>query len=138
MKSKTISEQYLGLQTDLHKNPNYGMASLSFAPIVADLIRLSKAQTVSDYGAGKQRLLEGLQKEGISNLTYLPYDPVFPEYGLAKPADLVCCIDVLEHIEPEMLDAVLKELAEITVKLGFFSVHMGPAEKNLQMDVTHI
>lgn len=131
MKSKTISEQYLGLQSDLHKNPNYGMASLSFAPIVADLIKLSNSQTVSDYGAGKQRLLEGLQKEGVSNLTYLPYDPVFPEYGSPKPADLVCCIDVLEHIEPEMLDAVLRELAEITVKLGFFSVHMGPAEKKL-------
>lgn len=131
MKSKTISDQYLGLQADLHRNPNYGMASLTFAPIVADLIRLSNSRTVSDYGAGKQRLLEGLQNEGINNVTYFPYDPVFPEYGPPTPADVVCCIDVLEHVEPELLEAVLEELAEITVKLGFFSVHMGPAEKKL-------
>jgi len=131
MNSITISDQYLNLQTELHKNPNYGMASLSFAPLVADLIRISESKTISDYGAGKRRLLEGLHNEGITNITYLPYDPVFPEYGPSKKADLVCCIDVLEHIEPEMLEAVLSELAEITVKLGFFSVHMGPAEKKL-------
>lgn len=131
MNSHTISDQYLGLQTELHKNPNYGMASLSFAPLVADLIRLSDSKTISDYGAGKQRLLEGLQKEDIKNISYFPYDPVFPDYGPPKEADLDCCIDVLEHIEPEKLEAVLRELASITVKLGFFSVHMGPAEKKL-------
>jgi len=131
MNSNTISDQYLGLQTELHKNLNYGMASLSFAPLVADLIRLSESKTISDYGAGKQRLLEGLQKEGVKNIAYFPYDPVFPDYGPPKEADLVCCIDVLEHIEPEKLEAVLKELAKITVKLGFFSIHMGPAEKKL-------
>lgn len=131
MNSNTISDQYLRLQTELHNNPNYGMASLSFAPLVADLIRLSESKTISDYGAGKQRLLEGLQKEDVNDITYYPYDPVFPNYGPPKEADLVCCIDVLEHIEPEKLEAVLKELAKITVKLGFFSIHMGPAEKKL-------
>ena len=131
MNSNTISDQYLGLQTELHKNPNYGMASLSFAPLVADLIRLSDSKTISDYGAGKQRLFEGLQKENVKNISYFPYDPVFPDYGPPKEADLVCCIDVLEHIEPEKLEAVLRELASITLKLGFFSVHMGPAEKKL-------
>jgi hypothetical protein len=131
MNSKTISDQYLKLQTELHKNPNYGMASLSFAPIVADLIRLSEAKTVSDYGAGKQRLLEGLEKEGVNNISYFPYDPVFPNYGPPRQAELVCCIDVLEHIEPEKLEGVLNDLATITVKLGFFSIHMGPAEKIL-------
>jgi hypothetical protein len=39
MIKNTISEEYLKLQQDLHLNPNYGIASLSFAPIVADLIK---------------------------------------------------------------------------------------------------
>ena len=57
--------------------------------------------------------------------------PAFPDYGKPRSADLVCCIDVLEHIEPTYLDAVLEELRAITVKRGFFSVHCRPAMKFL-------
>ncbi len=131
MNPQTISDDYLKLQQELHQNPSYGVASLAFAPIVADLIRQTRVQSVCDYGAGKKRLLEGLREAGVVPAQYLPYDPVFPEYGSPQAADLVCCIDVLEHIEPEHLDAVLQELASITVGLGFFSIHMGPAGKTL-------
>ena len=129
--TKTISTEYLEQQKILHQNPNYGVASLSFAPIVADLIKQIGARSVSDYGAGKKNLLIGLGQHGISGIEYFPYDPVFPEYGLPKVADLVCCIDVLEHIEPELIDNVISELAKITLNFGFFSIHMGPAGKVL-------
>ncbi len=129
--SATISDEYLRLQQELHKNPNYGVASLHFAPIVADVIRQSGVRSVSDYGAGKKNLLKGLGEAGLSGFEYLPYDPAFPEYGPPRPAELVCCIDVLEHIEPDRLESVLKELHAITTGLGFFSVHMGPAGKTL-------
>jgi hypothetical protein len=129
--SSTISDDYLRLQQELHKNPNYGVASLQFAPIVADVIRQTGVRSLSDYGAGKQNLLKGLQQAGLPVSEYLPYDPAFPEYGPPRPADLVCCIDVLEHIEPDLLENVLRELHSITVGLGFFSVHMGPAGKTL-------
>ena len=131
MSRSTISSEYLEQQKILHQNPNYGVASLSFAPIVAELICQIGAQSVSDYGAGKQNLLLGLQREGIDNIQYYPFDPAFEEYGEPKPADLVCCIDVLEHIEPDKLENVLLELSKITPNLGFFSIHMGPAAKIL-------
>jgi hypothetical protein len=35
-RTRTISDAYLGLQKQLHENPDYGIASLSFAPIVAE------------------------------------------------------------------------------------------------------
>lgn len=127
----TITNDYLQQQRKLHQNPNYGVASLSFAPIVADVMRQTGCSSVSDYGAGKKRLLEGLKKAGVNPSLYLPYDPVFPEYGEPQSADLVCCIDVLEHIEPELIDNVILELSNITTKLGFFSIHMGPAGKIL-------
>ena len=38
---------------------------------------------------------------------------------------------MLEHIEPNYLENVLKELATIVEKFGFFSIHMGPAGKIL-------
>ena len=129
--TNTISENYLEIQKELHKNPNYGVASLSFAPIVAKLIKFKNIQSVSDYGAGKKNLYVGLRECGVSNIDYLPYDPAFPEYGEPQAAELVCCIDVLEHIEPELLENVLQELNRITTNLAFLSIHMGPAGKNL-------
>ena len=131
MNKKTISEEYLLMQKELHENLGYGVASLAFAPIVADIIKQANIRTVADYGAGKKRLLEGLVKAGVDLEAYKPYDPVFPEYGNPEQADLVCCIDVLEHIEPDKLDTVLEELNRITVGLGFFSIHLGPATKIL-------
>ena len=131
MSRHTISEDYLKLQKELHLNPNYGIASLEFAPLVAQLAKQANIQSISDYGAGKKRLLEGLVNNGFHPKHYYPFDPAFPEYGEPKSADLVCCIDVLEHIEITKLDLVLDELASITTGLGFFSVHMGPARKIL-------
>ncbi len=130
--NKTITEEYKKLQQELHKNPNYGVASLKFAPLVADVIKQANIASLSDYGAGKKNLLRGLAECNIEPIEYFPYDPAFPEYGNPKTADLVCCIDVLEHIEPELLENVLCDLALITKKIGFFSIHMGPAVKFLQ------
>ncbi|HBH37254.1 MAG TPA: hypothetical protein DDX06_02590 [Curvibacter sp.] len=131
MEARTITDEYRRMQQELHQNPNYGVASLAFAPLVADLIRQANVRSVSDYGAGKKNLLKGLAEAGIQGILYHPYDPAFPEYGAPQPADLVCCIDVLEHIEPELVDNVLTELARITTNLGLFSIHMGPAAKVL-------
>jgi hypothetical protein len=132
MSSKTISDDYLNEQKKLHENPNYGVASTKFAATVADLIGKAKCTSVTDYGAGKKRLWETLKQLGATeNITYQPFDPAFPDYGQPLPADLVCCIDVLEHIEPELLNNVLAELASLITKIGFFTIHQGPAAKTL-------
>jgi len=128
----TISDNYRLQQQKLHSNPNYGIASVSFAPFVADVIRRLGTRSVSDYGAGKKRLLKALIAEGIPNIDYFPYDPAFPEYGPPRAADLVCCIDVLEHIEPEFLNSVLDELRAIISDIGFLTVSCVPAQKNLE------
>jgi hypothetical protein len=125
-----ISEDYRRQQQILHRNPNYGVASLMFAGHVAHVVAVSGAASVSDYGAGKQNLRKALEARGVY-VEYAAYDPAFPEYGEAKPADLVCCIDVLEHIEPEFLDNVIAELARITTTRGFYTIHTGPAIKTL-------
>jgi hypothetical protein len=131
MRAQTISPDYLVQQKALHENPNYGVASLSFAPIVKQVIEHFKVRSISDYGAGKKNLLIGLRDLGTTAFDYFPYDPAFPEYGDPKPADLVCCIDVLEHIEEAFLDRVLDELRAITVSRGFYSIHCGAAVKHL-------
>lgn len=131
MNMKTITNEYLELQKQLHLNPDYGIASLSFAPIIAEIIKKANIKSLSDYGAGKKNLLLGLNNNGIKDIEYFPYDPAFPEYGGPVASQLVCCIDVLEHIEPELIDNVIKDLAGIVTNLGYFSIHMGPAKKIL-------
>ena len=127
----TISDEYLAEQKLLHQNPNYGVASLSLAPIVQKIMASNNIKSISDYGAGKQNLRKGLEQIGVRDFQYFPYDPAFPEYGEAKPADLVCCLDVLEHIEPEFVESVISDLADITRKIGFFSIATYPAKKTL-------
>lgn len=128
---QVISDAYRRQQQELHKNPSYGVASLAYAPIVRQLIEQMGARTLSDYGAGKRNLKLKLDELGVTGVAYFPYDPAFPEYGEPQPADLVCCIDVLEHIEPACLEAVLGDLRAIIVKHGLLTIHTGPAVKVL-------
>jgi hypothetical protein len=131
MNTATISDSYLQAQKELHKNPAYGTASVSMAPMIAQIMKATKVTSLSDYGAGKMRLKDALSSHGVTDFEYRPYDPVFPEYGAPRAADMVCCIDVLEHIEPDRLDQVLDELQRVTQQIGFFSIHLGPAQKVL-------
>lgn len=128
----TITEKYREMQQNLHKNKDYGIASISFAPIVAKIIQSFNVNSLSDYGAGKKNLKKALDLKGINLDSYFPYDPAFPEYGEPSSADLVCCIDVLEHIEPELIDNVILDLVRIVTHIGFISIHMGPAAKFLE------
>jgi hypothetical protein len=57
--------------------------------------------------------------KGCTQVKNFPSDPVFPEYGDPKPADLACCIDVLEHVEPKQLDNVLAILLRSQQVLAF-------------------
>ena len=125
-----ISENYRKQQEDLHKNPNYGVASVSYAPLVTQLINKLGVDEVLDYGAGKGRLGQSIKPN--KKIVIDHYDPAIPEWS--EPPDsrqFVCCIDVLEHIEPELLDNVLDDLKRVTEFYGFFTVHTGPAVKVL-------
>lgn len=130
--SMLISDEYRQMQKQLHENPKYGVASLSFAPMVKNIIESNDIQTLTDYGAGKMRLAQALEKDKLQKkITYQPYDPAFEEYGPQRKADLVCCIDVLEHIEPENLDNVLRDISSLMLKAAFITIHTGPAGKVL-------
>lgn len=126
----TISEKYRSEQQKLHENPRYGVASLGYVPLVRSLVQFGRCRSLSDFGAGKCKLRSALD-DALAGVDYLPYDPAFPHYGPPMPADLVTCIDVLEHVEPELLDTCLDALASITRRLALITVHTGPAKKTL-------
>jgi hypothetical protein len=65
-------------------------------------------------------------------LQYQAYDPGVPRFSKDPvPAQMVACIDVLEHIEPEYLDTVLDHLRSLAEGVVFLSIDTGPAQKVL-------
>jgi hypothetical protein len=127
-----ISEEYRRMQRQLHENPDYGVASVGYAPLVAQVLQQVGMAELLDYGAGKGRLGQTLREHIKWPLTIHHYDPAVPEWSAPPvPCMFVACIDVLEHIEPHLLDNVLDDLKRVTAGVGVFTVHTGAAVKVL-------
>ena len=125
-----ISEEYRQMQTDLHKNPNYGVMSVIMAPFVTQFINKTKTTDILDYGAGKGRLAHHIEPD--HEVAVYLYEPAVEEWSeKPEPHDFVVCLDVLEHIEPDYLDEVLDDLKRVTKNHGIFTIHTGPAIKEL-------
>ena len=127
-----ISDGYRAMQQELHRNPDYGKASLEYASLVARVLAERGVRELLDYGAGKGRLGQALHEY----LEVLPairhYDPAIPQWAaVPKPSECVACIDVLEHIEPALLSNVLDDLKRVTLDVGILTIHTGPAVKVL-------
>lgn len=128
-----ISEEYRRTQAELHaSNDAYGIASVGFAPLVADILNKTQIGELLDYGAGKGRLGQALGDHIDHPVRVRMYEPSRPDWAATpSPAPMVACIDVLEHVEPDCLDAVLDDLKRCVERVGFFTVHTGPAVKVL-------
>lgn len=122
-----ISSEYQEQNAELHrKNAYYGTSSGKWVDVVMQLVNRKGARSVLDYGCGKGDLGRGL------SFPIAEYDPSIPgKDSRPEAADLVVCTDVLEHIEPECLDAVLDDLKALTRKAVFLSVATRPAKKTL-------
>lgn len=122
-----ISEEYRLLQKKMHKNENYGSTGALYADFINQLISEHKFKQILDYGAGKCGLKAKLQK-----IEYFAYEPSNDLYSKPpNPCKFVVSIDVLEHIEPECLDAVLDDMQRVTIGYGFYTIHTKAAKKNL-------
>ena len=128
-----ISDDYRKQQEAMHasKKINYGTAAASYGEAVGEMVDLMEIDHLLDYGCGHNLSL----KENLAPtraFTYQCYDPGVPDYAESPiPAEMVVCIDVLEHIEPECLEDVLDHLESLTERVLFVTVHTGPAGKIL-------
>lgn len=127
-----ISPAYRQEQIILHQRPNgYGGKGKKWSTAVKALAWSHDCESVLDYGCGEGSLAVHLMLSG--RLTDIrEYDPAMPGYDdLPEPADLVVCTDVLEHIEPDRLAAVLAHLRSLTKKLLFVVIATRPSGKTL-------
>lgn len=126
-----ISESYRAQQQWLHEHTDYGVASIKYAPLVTQILDRLEITHLLDYGCGaKMNLAKHIKPK--RKLTYQGYDPGVPEMASAPvPAQMVACVDVLEHIEPEYLDNVLDHILTLSEAVTFLTIHTGPAGKTL-------
>jgi hypothetical protein len=122
-----ITEEYRKLNALKHEqSASYGSFGFNVAKITRKIAKDIGATSILDYGCGK-RTLERALGFAINN-----YDPAIPGCeATPEPADLVVCCDVMEHVEPDCLEAVLDDLERVTKNTLFVVVDMKLAIKHL-------
>jgi 2-polyprenyl-3-methyl-5-hydroxy-6-metoxy-1,4-benzoquinol methylase len=124
-----ITPDYLALNAELHAATKFGSGGYKWAGTVKRFMSRLAAKSLIDYGCGKGTLAQAMHADAprpfVTN-----YDPVtFP--ARPSPADFVACTDVLEHIEPDCLDAVLDDIRALGTKGAFLVISTRPAKKTL-------
>jgi hypothetical protein len=121
-----ITPEYLKLNRQLHASGEYGVSGSRWGPTVLQICSMLGTRDILDYGCG-QRTLEKSLGFPIRN-----YDPCIASLDAPPgPADIIACTDVLEHVEPACVDAVLDDLQRLTRKAALLVIANRPADKLL-------
>jgi len=98
---------------------------------MVDMCRDNEFNTLLDYGCGKGHLRREILKL-TPNIRVSEYDPAIEgKEQSPEPVNVVFCGDVLEHIEPDYLDAVLGDIARCAEKAGVLYIATNEAGKFL-------
>lgn len=120
-----ISPAYRDQLLAMRQRQRWGADGAKHAEVVDAYAAEVAAETVLDYGCGERQLEAALKgRRRIQG-----YDPGIPgRDGQPKPCDLVVCTDVLEHVEPEKLDAVLAHMFRVAGKAAYVVIATRPAK----------
>ena len=131
-----ISDGYRSLNQRLHQGGQFGFRGDRWAPPVRRIAHEHGLVDVLDYGCGQGALKKALGPSWWRlrrGLDVREYDPAIAGKDAAPaPADLVVCTDVLEHVEPVLLENVLDHVKSLTRQLLFIVVATRPAKKTLE------
>lgn len=124
-----ITASYVEEQKLLHQSEAYGSRGFNWGYLIAGITIVEGVKSILDYGCGKGTLAKTLQNAGFD---VRRYDPAISEFAAAPAkAQLVACVDVLEHIEPDCLDDVLDHLAALTKRILFVAISTRKAKRFL-------
>lgn len=121
----TITEDYKNHLRKEHDGSKWGTTGYKYSGHALQAVINTRGyiNTALDYGCGK-----GTLAMGFPGLVWTQYDPGIPELS-KKPSgvfDLVTCTDVMEHVEEEHVNAVIKELGAHTKFCLFVDVACYP------------
>lgn len=89
--------------------------------------------SLNDYGSGPCRATKWFQDQGVRafgidhaanacETAVLVYETTLWDMSKVPPADFGFCCDVMEHIPPEKVDSVLREIARLTHVAAWFRI----------------
>ncbi len=138
--AQVISDEQRALNKALHaqseqfgnRSDGAGLAG-NLPAALRRMHELGLCNTVLDYGTGKGKLVQRLRQELPPTMAVNGYDPAVEAWE-SKPdqsADILTCLDVLEHIEMDSIDAVLRDIKALTRQFCYLVIDLQPAVKTL-------
>jgi methyltransferase family protein len=127
--NELMSEEYRRLNCLLHAaDPEYGKTASRYIAQVRDIARKFGVRTLLDYGCGKGVVRRSLMGE----FEIRGYDPAITGLDqVPTPAEMIVCIDVLEHVEPDCLNSVLAHIAGLMQRIGLITIATQASSKRL-------
>lgn len=113
----TTSDEYGAQLRRMHRDPAWG-ASADIPEMARTAIGRHDVRSIVDFGCGKGKVTDALRK-CYPDLAITGYDPAIAGSCLPDSVDMVFSKDVLEHVEPDRLEAVLSDLHRRTRKVQF-------------------
>ncbi|WP_115125942.1 methyltransferase domain-containing protein [Synechococcus sp. GEYO] len=138
--AEVISDKQRQLNKALHENAEQfgsrddgGGVAGKLPAALQRMHEMGICNSVLDYGTGKGRLLKRLQNKITAPIKISGYDPAVEEFSTKpeKPVDILTCLDVLEHIEMDSIDAVLDDIKNLTKQFCYLVIDLQPAVKKL-------
>lgn len=125
-----ITDNYKNDLKKLHESKAFGNRA-KIPDEVVRCIEQYKVESILDFGCGKGNVVAALT-EKYPNLKVFGYDPGREGFNqLPDNVDMIISTDVLEHVEPELLDETLIDLANRTNKVMYHLIACHPAKKCL-------
>ena len=125
-----ITDYYRMLNEQMHRLHQFdGNDSMMHFYSILSYAQKIKAETILDYGCGSAEIGRHMPLK-VHN-----YDPNVPEFAPdPPPCDLLICLDVLEHVEPWCIDAVVEHMQERAVLGMYLHIALAPDETKVLPD----
>lgn len=123
------SKEYLEELKLLHSKKTFGL-NKNVPTVVKKLIEEKNIKSFLDYGAGKGYTSDTL-KTVYPNIQIHKFDPATFPNPLPEKVELTYSSDVLEHIEPHLLDETIQDLCARTTRYQYHLIACHPAKKSL-------
>ncbi len=131
----SITTEYQKQMVEQHTAP-WGRTAVRYGAGYDVLTMLDRKaymiNTVLDFGCGEGVLGEYIQDARRGRVVWTDYDPGMK--GIDRmpqgPFDLVVTCDVLEHVEPHLLDATIRECFELSDRLVYHNIPCYPTGTN--------
>lgn len=124
-----FTAKYLEQLKDLHGKSNFGSGA-TLPKVVKQILDTGEIKSFLDFGSGKG-YTSAIIKEQYPHIDLYTYDPVTSPIELPAQVDMTYSSDVLEHIEPKLLQKTLDDLFARTKKYQYHLIACHPAKKKL-------